>query len=261
MSCAHQLAEHPEKFEITLVEAVGYCGGQAFSINIDKEKFGAPWLNQGVQGGSYIYHHTMTMFARMGFKANPVELQVSFGKDETFWTNVFPTKLLADHQKEIGKFNTMLKIVRKLEVFLGILPIWLIMKMFRFSALFTNTVALPMIALFLGTGNYTPQVPTMILERLVTSPTYGMWYPGDQQSVASNKPLMVVFPNLSDFYGAWQNNLEERGVRVRLNTEVTKVLKRDSKGVVVGVVSKTNDGKPAGEEVKEEYDEIVLCIL
>lgn len=36
-------------------DAQGYCGGQAFSIDIDKSKYGAPWMNQGVQGGSYIY--------------------------------------------------------------------------------------------------------------------------------------------------------------------------------------------------------------
>jgi hypothetical protein len=261
MSCANQLAEHPDKFDITLIEAVNYCGGQAFSIDIDKEKFGASWLNQGVQGGSYIYHHTMAMFGKLGFRADPVELQVSFGKDETFWTNMFPTKLLADHQKETARLHTMFKVVRNLEVLFAVLPIWLTMKLFNFSTLFTNTVALPMVALFLGTGNYSPQVPTMIFERLVTSPTYGMWYPGDKESVASNLPPMVVFPNLSDFYGAWQKSLEERGVTVRLNTEVTRVLRRDSKGVIVSVVSKTDDGEPLGQEVHEHYDEIVLCVL
>lgn len=76
MSCTHHLAEHPDKFEVTLIDAEDYCGGQAFSIPLDKERHGASWLNQGVQGGSYIFHHTMTMFARQGHTANPVELQV-----------------------------------------------------------------------------------------------------------------------------------------------------------------------------------------
>lgn len=78
MSCAHHLAQHPDKFDITLIDAVNYCGGQAFSIPIDKKKHGASWLNQGVQGGSYIFHHTMTMFARLGHHADPVKLQVRF---------------------------------------------------------------------------------------------------------------------------------------------------------------------------------------
>lgn len=76
MSCANQLAEHPDKFDVTLVDAVDYCGGQAFSIPLDKNKHGASWLNQGVQGGSYIFHHTMTFFARLGYHADPVKLQV-----------------------------------------------------------------------------------------------------------------------------------------------------------------------------------------
>ena len=50
MSCAEQLSKHPDRFEVTLVEAQDYCGGQAFSIDIDEKQFGASWMNQGVQG-------------------------------------------------------------------------------------------------------------------------------------------------------------------------------------------------------------------
>lgn len=42
-----------------MADAVGYCGGQAFSIPIDEKKYGAPFLNQGVQGGSYIYQYVL----------------------------------------------------------------------------------------------------------------------------------------------------------------------------------------------------------
>ena len=76
MTCAYHLSQHPEKFDVTLVDAVNYCGGQAFAVPIDKEKYGASWLNQGVQGGSGIFHHSMTMFARQGYHADPVRLQV-----------------------------------------------------------------------------------------------------------------------------------------------------------------------------------------
>jgi len=158
MSCAHHLANHRDKFDVTLIDAVDYCGGQAFSIPLDKSQFGASFLNQGVQGGSYIFHHTLTMFAHQGCHADPVKLQVSFGRDETFWTNVFPTQLLADHQKEIARFVRMLKVVRCFELLFAILPIKYLMKLFHFSSFSVNTVAMPMVALFLGTG------------------TYGMWY-------------------------------------------------------------------------------------
>ncbi|KAK0636000.1 hypothetical protein B0T17DRAFT_65881 [Bombardia bombarda] len=258
MSCAHHLAQHPGKFEVTLVDAVGYCGGQAFSIPIDKSKHGASWLNQGVQGGSYIFHHTLTMFARQGYAANPVKLQVSFGKGDQFWTNVYPTKLLERHQGEARRFSRMLSIIRWFELFFVLMPIKYLMKLFFFSYEFANAVVLPMVALFLGTGNYTPEVPSIILERLCTSPTYGMWYPPDKESIASNLPPMVVFPNFSQFYGDWQKDLLKKGVDVRLSTELTQIVRRDKNGVIVEMIKRT----PAGaKEITEHYDEIVICCL
>lgn len=279
MSCAHHLVDHPSKFDITIIEAADYCGGQAFSIPIDQTRHGASWLNQGVQGGSYIFHHTMTMFARQGHVANPVNLQVSFGKDDRFWTNVYPTKLLARHQGETKRFYWMLKIVRWFELFFALLPIKILMKLFMFSYEFANTVALPMVALFLGTGNFTPDVPTIILERLCTSPTYGMWYPADKVSIASNLPPMVVFPNLSQFYEDWRRDLVKKGVKVRLSTEVTEVVERGRDGVTVRVIKRrpqrdhhnptstwaaedeTSNADADAEEHTEHYDEIVLCVL
>jgi len=280
MSCAHHLAEHPDKFDVTLVDAVDYCGGQAYSIPLDKEKTGASWLNQGVQGGSYIFHHTMTMFSRNGFWADPVKLQVSFGKDDQFWTNVFPTKMLKKHASEVKRFFYMLKIIRTFEIFFALLPIKYLVKLFWFSTEFANVVALPMVALFLGTGNYAPEVPSMVLERLCTSPTYGMWYPPDKNSIASNQPPMVVFPNFSEFYETWRKNLVKKGVKVRLSTEVTRITRRDKNGVTVKIIGRTpakdhhntdsawvpdsvdNSNADADKvETTEEYDEIVLCVL
>ncbi|KAK3941031.1 hypothetical protein QBC46DRAFT_432878 [Diplogelasinospora grovesii] len=280
MSCAYHLADHPDKFDVAVIEATDYCGGQAFSIPIDADRHGAAWLNQGVQGGSYIFHHTMTMFSRQGYVANPVKLPVSFGKGDQFWTNVYPTKLLARHQPEIKRFYRMLSLVRWFEVIFALLPIKYLMKLFMFSYEFANTVALPMVALFLGTGNFTPDVPAIILERLCTSPTYGMWYPPDKNSIASNLPPMVVFPNLGSFYSDWHKDLLNKGVKVRLSTELTQVVSRSRKdGVVVKMVQCTpspdahnrasawppedeviNTDADAKEET-EHYDEIVLCVL
>ena len=65
-----------------------------------------------------------------------------------------------------------------------------------------------------GTGNATPNLPSIMMERLYTSPTYGMWYPIDDKSLSSNLPPMVVFPESSDFYNKWQAALEASGVKV-----------------------------------------------
>ncbi|KAM0429817.1 hypothetical protein ACHAPT_006423 [Fusarium lateritium] len=269
MSAAHHLSQHPEMFDVTLIDAVDYCGGQAFSIPIDKERHGASWCNQGVQGGSYIFHHTVTMFARQGYHADPCNLHVSFGKDETFWTNVFPTKLLARHEKEVHRFTTLLKLMRWFEVFFALLPLKLVFKLFFFSEEFTNTIALPMTALFLGTGNATPEVPAIMFERLCTSPTYGMWYPTDKNSVVSNKPPMIVFPKFSEFYESWKNQLVSRGVTVRLSTELTEVVQRNKRGVIVKLKPRTPmpdhhnpvGGDPFASEEGEVYDELILCCL
>jgi len=175
---------------------------------------------------------------------------------------------------------TMLKVVRTFEIFFALLPIKYLVKLFRFSSEFANSVALPMVALFLGTGNYAPEVPSMVLERLCTSPTYGMWYPPDPVSIASNLPPMIVFPNFTEFYQDWKDNLIKKGVEVRLSTELTRVVKRDKNGVVVRLIKRTPspdghnqdsawvpnnvEGSRAdadAQEFEEHYDEIVLCVL
>lgn len=42
---------------------------------------------------------------------------MSFGKDDHFWTNVFPTRLLEKHAKEIKRFKWAIKIMRWFELF------------------------------------------------------------------------------------------------------------------------------------------------
>ncbi|KAI0442713.1 FAD dependent oxidoreductase [Xylaria telfairii] len=269
MSTAYHLSQHREKFAVTLIDAVDYCGGQAFSIPLEKSRHGASWCNQGVQGGSYIFHHTLAMFARQGHHADPVALQVSFGKDDMFWTNMFPTELLARHRREVARLTTVLKLMRWFEVFFALLPLRLVFRLFWFSGEFTDTVALPMTALFLGTGNATPEVPAIMFERLCTSPTYGMWYKTDRNTVVSNQPPMVVFPNLSEFYGTWRKDLVSRGVSVRLSTELTEIVRRDKRGVVVSLKPRTpvsdshnpNDADLDIPTSEETFDEIVLCCL
>lgn len=71
MACADRLSRHPDAFDVTLVEPQGYCGGQMFSIPLKEERFRASFLNQGVQGGSHIYHHTFQMFKQEGMEASP----------------------------------------------------------------------------------------------------------------------------------------------------------------------------------------------
>ncbi|KAG8899461.1 hypothetical protein FRB99_006706 [Tulasnella sp. 403] len=102
-----------------------------------------------------------------------------------------------------------------------------------------------------------------------------MWYPADPLSLASNLPPMIVFPKLSQFYSDWQHDLEARGVRICLSTELVKIIARSSSSVKVALrkrVPHQDKHNPQSSElpdfaafasgtVVEEFDEIVLCTL
>ncbi|KAG8885383.1 hypothetical protein FRB98_001837 [Tulasnella sp. 332] len=272
MSCAHQLAYHPDRFDVTLVESSDYCGGQAFSIPINEETHGAAWLNQGVQGGSHIFHHTVKMFEQQGHAVVPIQLHVSFGKEQGFWTNVFPTQLVERHRNEIKRFYWALRIVRNLKIVFAIIPVKVFLGIFWFSREFTDFMVLPTLALFLGTGNATPDVPTIVLERLFNSSTYGMWYPADPLSLVSNLPSMIVFPKFTSFYTTWQHDLESRGVNIRLSTEVTAITQRSAisqGGITVSLRKRTPQPKnhdtvgndQDSSQIMETYDELVFAVL
>lgn len=52
--CAATLANHPDKFKVTLVKREDVVGGQASSIPLDKDKYGAEWMHNGIQGGTKV---------------------------------------------------------------------------------------------------------------------------------------------------------------------------------------------------------------
>ena len=95
----------------------------------------------------------MNFFKRYGHDAAEVNLQVSFGKGtDGFWTNVFPSQLVKQHQADIKKFGRVLKLIKWTMPVLGLVPIRIMLRMFFFSKDFGDKMVLPLIALFLGTG-------------------------------------------------------------------------------------------------------------
>jgi hypothetical protein len=156
------LANHPDKLQVTIIDIKSHTGGQATSVSLDERKYGASWLNDGVQGGSAIFRHTFRFFRRYGYEPQQVKLQVSFGKGPgNFWTNVFPSPLIDQHSREIKKLGRVLKCIKYLMPVLGIMPVKVILRLFRFSNDFNNKMVLPLLALFLGTGNQTPNVSSV----------------------------------------------------------------------------------------------------
>ncbi|KAJ5762577.1 Acyl-CoA N-acyltransferase [Penicillium nucicola] len=255
MSCAATLAKHPE-FSVTLIDIDSHTGGQATSIPLDQSTHGAGWLNDGVQGGSQIFRHTFQFFRRYGYEPQPVKLQVAFGKGKNFWTNVFPSPLVDQHSAEIKKLSRVLTCIKYLMPILGIMPVKTILRLFRFSTDFSNRMVLPLLALFLGTGNQTPNVSSVLLERLFNDPQMKLWE-YDPDTLLPNLPLMYTFPNLNNFYRDWATDLRIKGVDVRLNCNVT-IFERGKKGVVLQLQSH-EDGQLTGQPLTETFDELVMC--
>jgi protoporphyrinogen oxidase len=96
MSAAYAFSQHPERYSVKVYERSSSPGGMATSVSIDKSKYGAEYINDGVQGASPVFHNTFAMFDKLGYKASEVDMQVSFGRDaETdFWSNVFPSRVI-----------------------------------------------------------------------------------------------------------------------------------------------------------------------
>ncbi|KZF21293.1 flavin-containing amine oxidasedehydrogenase-like protein [Xylona heveae TC161] len=269
MACAASLAEHPNKFKVTVIERMGVCGGQATSISIDKGKFGTSWMNNGVQGGSPAFKHTFNFFQKYGHQPQEVKLQVAFGKGkDSFWTNCFPSVLVDQFSADIRKFGKVLKFIKYTMPVFGLIPIKLMLRIFFFSKDFGDKMVYPLIALFLGTGNQTANVSCAILERLFDDPNMKLWN-YDSDTLLPNLPTMVTFPNLHNFYQDWAADLRAKGVDIRLNTDVSAVLSRSNEGVEL----QTRPFKPSrpdelaggthasSEASTERFDEMVLAIL
>lgn len=267
MSCAATLAQHPEKFQVTILERMSVTGGQATSISLDKEKYGTDWLNDGVQGGSPIFRHTFNFFKQYGHEPHEVKLQVAFGRGkDSFWTNVFPSQLVDKFSADIRKFGKVLTLIKYTMPVLGLVPIRIMLRMFFFSKDFGDKMVYPLIALFLGTGNQTANVSCAILERLFHDPNMKLW-DYDSETLLPNLPTMVTFPKLDQFYKDWASDLKSKGVDIRLNTDVTAILERGKNGVKLRTAPFDPDkrerlGEHTGPESETEiFDDLIMCTL
>ncbi|KAM6490729.1 hypothetical protein JOM56_014072 [Amanita muscaria] len=276
LSAAYALSQHPDRYHVTLYERSSNPGGMATSIGIDKSKYGADYINDGVQGASPVFHNTYAIFDLLGFKASDVDMQVSFGKDgeKEFWTNVFPSRVIDKFSKDIKKFGTALKVIKTLEPLFAMVPVSGMLKMFRFSKAgffhsnFGDTIVYPLVALFFGTGNQTPFISSAILERVFMDPNMRLFEYSSDTFLASI-PKMKAFPCLSMLYDSWVTFVEEQGqgsVKVVLEREVMRIKRHSRSNGTVEVWSRPTKGTnneqevvAPGEEESEIFDEIILC--
>lgn len=151
---------------------------------------------------------------------------------------------------------------------LGLIPISIMLRLMFFNKDFGDKMVYPLIALFLGTGNQTANVPSAIVERLFDDPNMRLWE-YDSKTLLPNLPKMVTFDKLHDFYEDWRKDLVSKGVEIRLDTEVTHVLARTAKGVLLRTTPASNSkgGRDSttttitDDAQPEAFDELVMCTL
>ena len=121
--------------------------------------------------------------------------RISFGKGDEFWTNVFPSKLVAEFRADIAKFGRALKTIKRLEPVFALVPVHAMLRLFGFSRGFGARMVYPLVALFFGTGNQTPFVSSAILERVFMDPSMRL-FEYDARSLLASVPTMLSFPKV-----------------------------------------------------------------
>ncbi|KAM5530388.1 hypothetical protein V8D89_015949 [Ganoderma adspersum] len=261
MAAAYALSKHPDKFAVTVFDKEPVPGGMATSIDIDPSKHGATYINDGVQGCSPAFANSLRIFRTLGFEATEVGMQISFGKGHNFWSNVFPSKLVAEYQEDIVKFGRALSVIKTLEPAFAIIPVHAMLRIFNFSSGFGERMVYPLVALFFGTGNQTPYISSAILERVFLDPSMKL-FEFDEKSLLASIPTMLAFPKLHDVYQAWKEDIESRGnVQFKLHHQVLRVVSRNAKGggpVQVEFQASLNHTRNAPQLAT--FDELILAI-
>ncbi|EPQ27127.1 uncharacterized protein PFL1_05408 [Pseudozyma flocculosa PF-1] len=272
MSACHALSLCPDKFDVTLYDKQCSLGGSATSYQLpDPAKYGSQYINDGVQGASPVFHNTFKVFESvLGFKAQEVGLQISFGKGkDTFWSNVFPSELVDRFSDDIKKFGKTLRTIKRFEVFFAVIPVHRMLRLFGFSDDFGERMVYPLVALFFGTGNDTKHISSAILERVFLDPSMRL-FEYSEDSLLASVPTMMAFPELARVYAAWRDEVSKNGnIRVETSREVTEIQRgtreaRKAGGNILVTSRKVDkDGKPLAtgdEEARTEvYDDLILA--
>ena len=75
LSAAYALSNHPDKFSVTVFEKEPVPGGMASSMDIDRDLYGASYINDGVQGCSPAFANTLRIFRDLEFPPERVDMQ------------------------------------------------------------------------------------------------------------------------------------------------------------------------------------------
>lgn len=90
----------------------------------------------------------------------------------------------------------------------------------------------------------------------------------DPQTLLPNLPTMVTFPQCGKFYEDWAADLRSKGVEIRTSTNVTAILSRSKKGIVLQTApAKPEEGDESSRQhnnpsiITETFDNLVMAVL
>ncbi|CDZ98452.1 hypothetical protein [Phaffia rhodozyma] len=269
MSTALAFSAHPDRYHITVFDKEEVAGGMATSADLEfkegskdqeSERVGSNWVNDGVQGCSPAFYNTIKVLDMLGYQGTEVNMQISFGKgEEEFWTNVFPSSLIERFKSDIAKFGRVLKVIQVSEPIFVFVSVQKLLKIFLFDKEFGDLIVYPLVALFFGTGNQTPFIPSTILSRVFSDPSMKL-FEFSSETFLDSVPKMMAFPRLSLVYKRWQEEVSLRagkdGVTWGLGKEIAEIVTRSSKGKDGKCIIRWKEGEDEGTEA---FDEIVFA--
>lgn len=131
--------------------------------------------------------------------------------------------------------------------------------LFNFDKEFGERMVFPLVALFFGTGNQTPFIPSTILSRVFSDPSMKL-FEFSPDSFLDSVPKMMAFPRLSLVYQRWKEEVTRRAgednVKWHLGREVVEIVTRNGKGVDGKCVVRWKEGEDQGVD---QFDEIIFA--
>ncbi|XP_045163298.2 uncharacterized protein LOC123527723 [Mercenaria mercenaria] len=222
-AAAYSLGKHPDKFEVEIWEKGSVPGGAAGTASLQEQR--GTYVNYGVQGGTPTYRNTMNLLQEHGFETHPVYMMISFGKNDTAWTNYTDSDLTRRLCTDIARFEKTLKLINRFEALFIFLPISKVLKWFGYSEEFMNLMVFPLTALFFGTGNQTPNVSSAIMARVFLDDDLCL-FDYDTERLLSQTPEMFAFPNLEQMY---ETIISKSGTKFFRNKPVKTVARMNGK--------------------------------
>jgi predicted NAD/FAD-binding protein len=208
LACAYALGRGSVPgLEVHVFDGAGAPGGVARTIELPPEALSAEAgpsvrsLNEGVQAAAPSYANVLALHRAVGFEPTPLSMKIAFGRGATAWSNVEPSPFTRRMRPQIARFGELLRGVHAAGPAATLAPIGALLRVGSFSAEFVHHMALPLVALFFGTGNQTHHVAASIVARVFLDEELRL-FEYDPERLLASSPTMFAFDSLGAIYRA-----------------------------------------------------------